>query len=236
MEKDLIQKLKSLFGKVRRGSLPHPNPESVKAPPSRSIQRYIKHYYKDPQAAIEKALKSNPGAWHSIRIDEEPMPDTQKWKSTSSHSKSKRKIAKPRPASDDELAGFSFHEVTRKIDQELKQKLDESFQEMLLRKIDESGLSDVECYNRAHIDRRMFSKIRCDRQYRPSKQTALAFAIALRLNLKDTGELIGKAGYFMSYSNKSDVIVRYFIKHRCFNLDKINEVLYYYDQSLLGSW
>ncbi len=236
MKNDMIQKLKRLFGRRKERNSSRTNHGFGKVPPSRRIQRYVERYYKDPHAAIEAALKRHPGAMLSISIKEEPMPDTQKWKSASSRAKSKRKVGKPRPASDDELAGFSFHDITREIDREMKKKLDESFQEMLFRKIDESGMSDVECYNRAHIDRRMFSKIRCDRLYRPSKQTALAFAIALRLNLGETGELLGKAGYFMSFSNKSDVIVRYFIKHRCFNLDKINEVLYYYDQAILGSW
>lgn len=232
MENGLMQIIKQLIKKEKNNNASQANHRAWKNPPSRKIQRYVEKHYKDPRAA----LKLRPGAMYSIRIEETPMPDTQKKKSGRPRTKTNKWGKGTHPSSDDELIGFSFHEITRDIDREIKKKLDESFQEMLLRKIDESGMSDVECYNRAHIDRRMFSKMRCDRQYRPSKQTALAFAIALRLNLKDTGELIGKAGYFMSYSNKSDVIVRYFIKHKCFDLDKINEVLYYYDQSLLGSW
>lgn len=113
--------------------------------------------------------------------------------------------------------------------------LDEGFSKTLLRLIDEKGLTDVACYKRANISRKLFSKIRSDPQYKPSKTTAVALALALELTLPETQQFLSRAGFTLSRSYLADIIIEYCIREKRYNVLDVNLLLFKYDQPLLGS-
>lgn len=120
------------------------------------------------------------------------------------------------------------------LNKKLDTTLNLTFVDMLTRYINMKGWRDSKVYKAAQIDRRLFSKIMSDREYKPAKDTALALAIALELTLQQTNDLLGRAGYTLSHSNKRDVIIEYFIREGVHNLADINEVLYKLDQKIIG--
>lgn len=123
--------------------------------------------------------------------------------------------------------------IDSNLDQWLEQ-IDESFSEMLLRKIKERGMTNADCYIAANIDKKLFSKIKSNKGYIPKKSNVLALAIALKLSLEETQELLMKAGMALSHSDRFDLIVEYCIVHKMYNVHDVNQVLYHYDQPLLG--
>ena len=118
--------------------------------------------------------------------------------------------------------------------EDLIDEVDETFSEYLLRMIDYKGLKDPDVYKKANIDRRLFSKIRSNKHYQPSKNTALALAFALELNLDETKDMLNKAGYALSNSNKVDIIFKYFIEQNNYNIYELNEVLFKFTETTLG--
>lgn len=148
------------------------------------------------------------------------------------------KAAAPVKRPDEAYAGFLAVETppcigSKSLD-ELLDDAGESFQQKLLKLIDESGMDDVTVYKKANIDRKVFSRIRCKADYKPKKKTAVAFAIALELDIEATLDLLSRAEIAFSPSNRFDLIVSYFITHRIYDIYEINAALFKYGQPILG--
>ena len=201
---------------------------------SKSLESRIDEYIRENEIRTEPNRRPLREASYSLAVAEElfsPMEAECAVKDEKARSEKAKKKERT-------FAGSALFKPAAKKEESLKdllEKLDDSFSESLFKIIDSKGLKDPEVYKKANVDRKLFSKIRSDPLYRPSKTTALALAIALELTLDETEALLRKAGYALSHSSKADVIIEFFIKNKNYDVFEINETLFKYDQNILGA-
>ena len=172
------------------------------------VESYIDQHYVDVRTTDRRKL---------LRVEEDALAD-----------------ALPFSAAPQAMPMAGAATMPAQVLSDLMKNLDEPFSAALLKLIDQKGKTDVEVYKRANIDRKLFSKIRTGKGYTPKKPTILALAVALELTLDETDALLERAGYALSHASKFDVIVEYFIVSGQYDIFQINEVLFAYDQPLLG--
>ncbi len=188
------------------------------------IQSFIDDHYAEIHAeSRESRIRRQNALWENFDRESAPLPQACAKQPETFREAPHPKLFQSAPSS-----------AFPTLDALLRQ-VDESFSQMLLRKIDASGMSDAQVYKKANIDRKLFSKIRSDKHYKPSKPTVIAFAIALELPLPEVNEMLQKAGFALSHSNKFDLIIEFFIQNGNYNIHEINEALFAFDQSLLGA-
>jgi len=191
------------------------------------INHYIETYYEDSDG-YETRSSLNRTHNEFIQLSEEKHNVFDK-----NYSKKVKKSSKEAPFEED-VCSFMSEAMPRRLEDIIDQ-IDETFSEMLFRLIDEKGESDVEVYKKANIDRKLFSKIRSSKDYHPKRNTAIALAISLELSLDETKDLLMKAGYILSFSNRFYLIIRYFIENKSYNMFLINEALFTHEQPLMGA-
>lgn len=201
---------------------------------SQQLFRSVKSYIDDTY--IEKKSLEEYGISDQEVYDEEliPLREVMRFRRRAEYDYN-RQISIPLSEERFEAEDASIGQPSpRKLD-DLMKELDETFSEALIRLIDQKGMKDPKVYKKANIDRKLFSKIKNNKDYKPRKATCVAFAIALELNLDETKDFIGKAGYALTHSSKFDIIIEYFLLEGNYNSFEINETLFAFGQPLIGA-
>lgn len=208
-----------------------------------SIQQYIDDNYLDnyrfnnsrrrntEQELLDDMLDMQYSLLDDIKCSSKPIIKQEKICNNTIQSKKAKQPIKSKSSSITKGLIGSFIKDKNLVD--AVSNVEDTFSQTLLRLIDATGKSDAEIYKKANIDRRLFSKIRKNKDYSPSKSTALSLAIALELDIDATKNLLEKAGFALSHSSKFDIIVEYFITEQNYNIFEINEALFAFDQNIL---
>ena len=223
---------------LKEHSLKEDSPYSEEREKPIPVPAYRRSSKKDFESRPSKAAESLPAySAHGQRPEREPCAgqsvhpaDAQPVHESARPPKKKQLSVHPSSARPSAAAGRQPRSL-----QDVISQAGETFQESLLRMIDERGFSDSQVYKRANIDRRLFSKIRSNREYSPKRQTAVSLALALELNMDETRDFLGKAGIALSPSSKFDLIISYCIQNRIYDIIRINAILFDYGQPLLGA-
>ncbi|TAH65188.1 MAG: hypothetical protein EWM47_11450, partial [Anaerolineaceae bacterium] len=169
-------------------------------------------------------------AYYEEALPKDKKPDDNTWLERFR----KKSVPKVKERDEDIYSRNIISEEEELEDYINKEKSNETFTSKLLQYIDRSELSDADIYKKAGIDRRHFSKIRCDKHYQPKKATAIALCMALQLTIEETVDLLGMAGYSLSSSDTGDLVVKFCIERKIYDLIEVNEALDYFGQKLLG--
>lgn len=198
------------------------------------LQNYIEQHHTDKSCVITNRSndlkKQNQIAKHDQNVVE---VCEQRCFGTSKTSKNKDKFKFAGKAIIQGVAGTRFTSLRKKDERKLTDLIEnvgESFTQMLCRMIDERGLNYIDVYKKANIDRRLFSKIRSCKNYRPKKDTVIQLALAMELSLDETIDLLARAEYSFSKSSKRDIIITFCIENGIHDILQVDEYLYEFNQ------